>query len=56
VIHDDAERGKVPRAGIAEMKQLPTSLMPPGLDKALNAEQLRDLMSYLLTPTPTRKP
>ncbi len=47
---------EVPRAEIREMKQLAISLMPPGLDKALNAEQLRDLMSYLLTPAPAKKP
>ena len=43
---------EVPRAEIAAMKQLATSLMPPGLDKALTAEQLRDLMSYLLLKEP----
>ena len=46
----------VPRSEIREMKQLAISLMPPGLDKALNAEQLRGLMSYLLTPAPAKKP
>jgi putative heme-binding domain-containing protein len=40
----------IPRSDIAEQRQLPISLMPAGLDKALNAEQLRDLMSYLLLP------
>jgi putative heme-binding domain-containing protein len=41
---------EVPRAEIAGIKQLAISLMPPGLDKAMSAEQLRDLMSYLLIP------
>jgi len=40
----------VPRSEIAGMKQLATSLMPAGLDKAMNPEQLRDLMAYLLIP------
>jgi putative heme-binding domain-containing protein len=41
---------EIPRADIVEQKQLATSLMPAGFDKALNAGQLRDLMSYLLIP------
>ncbi len=41
---------EIPRANIVEQKQLATSLMPAGFDKALNAAQLRDLMSYLLIP------
>ena len=41
----------VPRDDIAGMKQLAISLMPASLDKALSAEQLRDLMAYLLIPT-----
>jgi putative heme-binding domain-containing protein len=40
----------IPRSDIAEQKQLPISLMPAGLDQALTATQLRDLMSYLLIP------
>jgi putative heme-binding domain-containing protein len=39
---------EIPRAEVAGMTQLATSLMPAGLDHAFNAEQLRDLMSYLL--------
>ncbi|MEI6714480.1 MAG: ThuA domain-containing protein [Verrucomicrobiota bacterium] len=41
---------EIPRDQIAEQKQLATSLMPAGFDKALSPEQLRDLMSYLLIP------
>lgn len=41
---------EIPRTEIAAMKQLATSIMPAGLDQALNAEQLRDLMAYLLLP------
>lgn len=41
---------EIPRAEIVGMKQLATSLMPAGLDQALTAEQLRDLISYLLLP------
>lgn len=40
----------IPRTEITAMKQLATSIMPAGLDQALNAEQLRDLMAYLLLP------
>jgi putative heme-binding domain-containing protein len=43
---------EVPRAEIAAMQQLAISLMPPGLDKAVTAEQLRDLMSFLLLKEP----
>ena len=32
-----------------------TSLMPAGLDKALTAEELRDLMTYLLLEAPPKK-
>jgi len=39
---------EIQRSDIASMKQLAISLMPPGLDKAFNETQLRDLMSYLL--------
>ncbi len=38
------------RADIASVTKLTTSLMPPGLDKALSPDQLRDLMTYLLVP------
>lgn len=39
---------EIPREEIVAMKQLAISLMPPGLDQALDAVQLRDLMSHLL--------
>jgi putative heme-binding domain-containing protein len=41
---------KIPRSEISTMKQLATSIMPAGLDQALNADQRRDLMAYLLLP------
>ena len=39
---------EIPRTDITGMKQLTISLMPSGLDKAIDPKQLRDLMSYLL--------
>lgn len=46
---------EIPRAEIAAMKQLATSLMPPGLDQALAGEPLRDLMGYLPRPAAAPK-
>jgi putative membrane-bound dehydrogenase-like protein len=37
----------LPRARIASMQTLPTSLMPTGLDHALSEEELLDLIAYL---------
>lgn len=42
------------KSAIRGMKVLPTSLMPPGLDAALSGQELRDLMTYLLTPPPPK--
>lgn len=36
------------KSDIAKTEPMTTSLMPPGLDKALTAEELRDLMTFLL--------
>jgi len=46
---------KLRKADVATTTPLAMSLMPPGLDKALTAEELRDLMTYLLTPAPAGK-
>jgi putative heme-binding domain-containing protein len=48
---------KVRKAEISKMEPLPVSLMPAGLDKALTPDELRDLMTYLLTtkPEPAKK-
>jgi putative heme-binding domain-containing protein len=40
----------LPRREITAMKPLAASLMPPGLDAALEPEKLRDLMRFLLVP------
>ena len=45
---------KLRKADISQTEPMTVSLMPAGLDKALSAEELRDLMTYLLTPPPTR--
>ena len=52
---------KLKKADISRTEPMTVSLMPPGLDKALSKEQLRDLMTYLLTEpthpsTPSSKP
>ncbi len=39
---------KLKKATISKTEALPISLMPAGLDKALTAAELRDLMTYLL--------
>jgi putative heme-binding domain-containing protein len=40
---------KISKKEIDEVKPMTTSLMPAGLDKNLTPEELRDLMTYLLT-------
>lgn len=40
---------KISKKEIEEIKPMTTSLMPDGLDKILTPEELRDLMTYLLT-------
>jgi putative heme-binding domain-containing protein len=37
---------------IEEIKPVTTSVMPTGLEKAMTEDQLRDLLTYLLTPAP----
>jgi len=46
---------KLKKADIATTEPMKTSLMPAGLDKALSAEELRDLMTYLLLEAPPKK-
>ncbi len=43
---------KITKTAIAKTEPMTTSLMPAGLDKALTTGELRDLMTYLLTPAP----
>ncbi|MGK0188627.1 MAG: putative membrane-bound dehydrogenase-like protein [Verrucomicrobiales bacterium] len=40
----------VAKSQIAESLEVPTSMMPPGLLTALNADQARDLVAYLASP------
>jgi putative heme-binding domain-containing protein len=47
---------KVPKKDIAKVEPMTVSLMPAGLDKALTTEELRDLMTYLLTEEPKAAP
>ncbi len=37
----------IPRAGVATLTASPTSLMPPGLQRAMTPQELADLLSYL---------
>ncbi len=46
---------KLKKSDIATTEPMKTSLMPAGLDKALTAEELRDLMTYLLLEAPPKK-
>ena len=39
---------RLKKSDIARIEPMTVSLMPPGLDKALSADELRDLMTYLL--------
>ncbi len=43
---------KLRKDDIAKIEPMSVSLMPAGLDKALTAEELRDLMTYLLKEKP----
>lgn len=48
---------RLEKADILKAEPLKTSLMPAGLDKTLTTEELRDLMTFLLTaPPPPGKP
>jgi putative membrane-bound dehydrogenase-like protein len=38
----------IPHEEVSDIKRLPVSLMPMGLDQTLTAEELRDLVGYLL--------
>lgn len=40
---------KLKKSAIIKTEPMTVSLMPPGLDKALTADELRDLMTYFLT-------
>lgn len=44
------------KSDIVEMKASPVSLMPPGLDKALGKQGMKDLLNYLMLPAPETSP
>jgi putative heme-binding domain-containing protein len=46
---------KMQKSEITKIEPMTVSLMPYGLDKALSAEELRDLMTYLLTEPAPKK-
>jgi putative heme-binding domain-containing protein len=46
---------KLKKSDIAGTEPMTVSLMPAGIDKTLTAEELRDLMTYLLTESPMPK-
>lgn len=43
---------KLKKSDISKTDPMTVSLMPPGLEKTLTPEELRDLMTYLLLPAP----
>jgi putative heme-binding domain-containing protein len=45
---------KLKKSDLARTEPMTMSLMPAGLDKALTPEELRDLMTYLLTESKPR--
>jgi len=49
---DKGESTKLERADIDQMKPSQVSVMPVGLHEKMSTDQLRDLMTYLLTPPP----
>ncbi|MBM3852237.1 MAG: c-type cytochrome [Verrucomicrobia bacterium] len=47
VVTADGHEHPVPRATIAKLEPVPMSLMPPGLDRALEQKALADLVAFL---------
>ena len=45
---------RIRKSTISKTAALPTSLMPPGLDKTLSPTELRDLMTFLLSEAPPK--
>lgn len=43
---------KIKKSEVFRVEPMTVSLMPKGLDLALTREELRDLMTYLLTEPP----
>ena len=46
----------VERSAVAKQEVLPVSMMPEGLLQAMDEEQVRDLMGYLMHPTQVALP
>lgn len=55
LLEANSQRTRVARDEIESMKEASTSLMPEGLYRQLDPDQLRDLFRYLQTPEPTGK-
>jgi putative heme-binding domain-containing protein len=49
VIDPAGQRREVPREDVVSLIEIPTSLMPPGLEQTLPPEELRDLVAWLLS-------
>ncbi|MCG8599206.1 MAG: hypothetical protein MI807_03600, partial [Verrucomicrobiales bacterium] len=49
LIDPAGQRHEVPRDQVASLTEVPTSLMPPGLEHTLPPEELRDLIAWLLS-------
>jgi putative heme-binding domain-containing protein len=49
LVQADRTERRVPRASIAELRQGRLSIMPQGLDRQLSAQELRDLVAYLVS-------
>jgi len=47
-VQTPTERLSIPRSDIAEMQQMPQSLMPEGLLQALGEENVRNLLAYMM--------
>jgi putative membrane-bound dehydrogenase-like protein len=48
----DGQDTRISRSDIAELKAMPTSIMPEGLLEGLSDQQLRDFFAYLRIPQP----
>jgi putative heme-binding domain-containing protein len=48
-VQTPAERVTVPRSDIADLQQMPQSLMPEGLLEALGPDKVKDLFAYLMS-------
>ena len=55
-LREQAQETTIPRDEIAQLRWSPTSMMPDGLLQAMNENQVRDLVGYLMHPTQVRWP